>query len=113
MKVGEFKMRVINGLNGLIDTYFGTNTTVDKIMNATLRLMVRQKSYMLDDALQIFTNKDGCIDKDAIIEEYSKILGDEKFVLDIRNYIDNGLIKNMLPDKALVIKVDDILNMLA
>lgn len=113
MKAGEFKLRLISGINNLIDAYYGTDSRIDKLMNATLRLAVRQKSYMIDDALELFTDKDGCIDKDVVIEEYSKILGGDKFVLDIRNFINNDLIKNLLPDKALIIKTDDLIHMLA
>lgn len=113
MKVSEFKLRLINGVNNLIDAYYGTDSRVDKLMNATLRLAVRQKSYMIDDALELFTDKDGNIDKDIVIEEYSKVLGGDKFILDIRNFINNELIKSLLPDKALVIKTDDLIHMLA
>jgi NRPS condensation-like uncharacterized protein len=46
------------------------------------------------------------------MDEYSKMFGDKDIIIDIRDYIKNDFIKNMLPNKSLVIKSDDILDML-
>lgn len=112
MKASAFKLRVINTLNGLVDTYFGSNSMVDKLVNSTLHVMIKQKSYMLDDVMNLFTDKDGNIDEELIIDEYSKMFGDRDIIIDIRDYIGNDFIKGMLPNKSLVIKADDILDML-
>lgn len=112
MKVCEFKMNVVQGVNGLIDDYFGSNSMVDKFINSTLKIIVKQNTYKLDSILALFVDEKGCIDEHIIIEEYSKVIGDSGFVLDIRDFIQNDFIKNMLPNKALVIKKDDIRKML-
>lgn len=112
MKASELKLRVLNTINGLIDTYFGSDTMVDKFVNSTLHVMVKQKAYMLDEALQYFTDKDGNINEELILDEYSKMFGDKDIIIDIRDYIKNDFIKGMLPNKSLVIKSDDILDML-
>ena len=112
MKASEFKLRFITTLNNLIDTYFGSNTMVDKFVNSTLHVMVKQKSYMLDDVLQLFTDQNGDINEELLIDEYSKMFGDKDIIIDIRDYIKNDFIKSMLPNKSLVIKSDDILDML-
>ena len=112
MKASELKLRALNTINGLIDTYFGSDTMVDKFVNSTLHVMVKQKAYMLDDALQYFTDKDGNINEELILDEYSKMFGDKDIIIDIRDYIKNDFIKGMLPNKSLVIKSDDILDML-
>lgn len=112
MKTSEVKLRLLTGANGLIDTYFGSNSMVDKFVNSTLKVVVKQKSYMVDDFMKFFTDENGEVDVDMMIEEYSNIFKDEKIVFDIRDYINNDFIKGLLPDKALVIKADDILNML-
>lgn len=112
MKASAFKLRVINTLNSLVDTYFGSNSMVDKLVNSTLHVMIKQKSYMLDDFMNLFTDKDGNIDEETIIDEYSKMFGDRDIIIDIRDYINNDFIKGMLPNKSLVIKADDILDML-
>ena len=112
MKASEFKLRAITTINSLIDTYFGSNTIVDKFVNSTLHIMVKQKSYMLDDVLNLFTDQDGNINEELLINEYSKIFGDDDIIIDIRRYIKNDFIRDMLPDKSLIIKSDDILDML-
>lgn len=112
MKASEFKLRFITTINNLIDTYFGSNTMVDKFVNSTLHVMVKQKSYMLDDVLQLFTDQNGDINEELLMDEYSKMFGDKDIIIDIRDYIKNDFIKNMLPNKSLVIKSDDILDML-
>lgn len=112
MKVSEFKLRAISTINSLIDTYFGSNTMVDKFVNSTLHIMVKQKSYMLDDVLNLFTDQDGNIDEELLIDEYSKMFGENDIIIDIRRYIKNDFVRDMLPNKSLVIKSDDILDML-
>lgn len=112
MKASEFKLRIVSTLNGLIDTYFGSNTMVDKFVNSTLHVMVKQKSYMLDDVINIFVDQNGEIDEELIFDEYSKMFGDNDITIDIRDYIKNDFIKSMLPNKSLIIKSDDILDML-
>ena len=112
MKVNEFKLRFITGLNNMIDTYYGSSSIVDKFMNSTLKVLVRQKSYIIEDTLNLFADKDGCIDEQMIIDEYAKIFENERIIVDIRDYIKNDFIKGLLPDKALVIKAEDIMRML-
>jgi hypothetical protein len=85
---------------------------VDKFVNSTLHVMVKQKSYMLDDVLQLFTDQNGDINEELLMDEYSKMFGDKDIIIDIRDYIKNDFIKDMLPNKSLVIKSDDILDML-
>lgn len=112
MKVSEFKLRVVSTLNELVDIYFGSDTMVDKFINSTLHVMIKQKSYMLDDVMNLFTDQDGNIDKELLINEYSKIFQDKDIVIDIRDFIKNDFIKGILPNKSLIVKSDDILDML-
>lgn len=112
MKASEFKLRVVSTLNELADIYFGSDTMIDKFINSTLHVMIKQKSYMLDDVMNLFTDQDGNIDKELLINEYSKMFGDKDIVIDIRDYIKNDFIKGILPNKSLIVKSDDILDML-
>lgn len=108
MKASEFKLSVVQGLNNLVDDYFGSNTYADKFINSTLKIMIRQNTYKLDDILCLFTDEYGNVDELVIIEEYSKVIGDSGFILDIRDFIKNDFVRNFLPNKALVIKKEDI-----
>lgn len=112
MKASEFKLSIVTGVNNLIDDYFGTNTTADKFINSTLKILVRQNTYKLDNILGIFADENGCIDENIILEEYSKVIGDNGFILDIRDFVKNDLIRSILPNKALIIKRNDLRKML-
>ena len=111
MKASEFKLSVVSGLNNLIDDYFGSHSMVDKFINSTLKILVRQNTYKLDDIVDIFADEHGIIDENIIIEEYSKVIGETGFILDIRDFIKNDMVKNLLPNKALIIKKDDLRKM--
>ena len=113
MKASEFKLSLVQGINNLIDDYFGTSAKTDKFINSTLKIIVRQNTYKLDEILDLFTDEHGCINENVIIDEYSKVIGDSGWVLDIRDFIKNEFVKSMLPNKALIIKKEDIRNMLA
>lgn len=112
MKASEFKLRVVSTLNELVDIYFGSDMMIDRFVNSTLHVMIKQKSYMLDDVMNLFTDQDGNIDKELLIDEYSKMFGNKDIVIDIRDYIKNDFIKGILPNKSLIIKSNDILDML-
>lgn len=111
MKKSEFKIKIVNGVNALIDDYFGANTMTDKLINTTLKIIIKQNQNKYDNMLELFADEKGDIDADYIISEYSYMLGEKGFVLDIRDWIDNPTIKNLLPNKALKITQDDIINM--
>jgi hypothetical protein len=111
MKATELKLCLIQGVNNLIDDYFGSSSKGDKFINSTLKIMVRQNTYKVDEVLELFTDEHGCIDENVLIEEYSKVIGDKGIIFDIRDFVKNELIKSFLPDKALVIKKDDLRKM--
>lgn len=111
MKMSEFKLKLISGLNGLIDDYFGSYSMADKLINATLKIMVKQNQNKYDGILELFADENGEMDEQLIVEEYSKILGNDGFILDLRDYIKNDMIKNLLPNKALKVTKHDLINM--
>ena len=112
MKTSEFKMCVVAGVNSLIDDYFGSHSMADKFINSTLKILVKQNTYKMDTVLELFTDEHGMIDESIIIEEYSKIIGESGFVLDIRDFVKNEMVRNLLPNKALIIKKEDLRKML-
>lgn len=111
MKISEFKLKTLNGINGLIDTYFCGNDIKDKFINATLKIFVKQNINKYDDILMLFANADDEIDIADIIEEYLKVFGEDGFVFDLRDYIKNDMIKSFIPNKALIIKKEDLVDM--
>ena len=112
MKSSEVKIRLIKFANGLIDTYFSKGTISDKMINSTLKIIVKQNSYRVDDILKLFADKEGEIDMNEIVAQYADNIGDEGITIDIRDYVENELIKQYLPNKVLIIKKDDIMSLL-
>lgn len=113
MKTSEFKLRLETGLRDLIDDYFGSGSLSDRFINSTLKIMLKQNSYKFDEYIKFFEDENGCIDENIIIEEYTDIIGEKGVVFDLRDYVKNETLKSFLPNKALIIKVEDIKGMFA
>lgn len=112
MKPIEVKLKLVNSVNHLIDTYFGMPTVTEKMINATLKIIVKQNAYKVDDILKMFTDKDGEINPNDILIEYANLIGDEGVVIDIKQYVNDDFLKQLLPNKILILKRDDILNLM-
>lgn len=110
MKIGEVKMRLSNSVMGLIDTYFSGSALNEKFVNSTLKILLKQNLYKLDSILNLFSDQNGEINTEDIVTEYSKMIDENGIVFDLKKYIDNDLVKNFVPDKILIIKREDILN---
>jgi hypothetical protein len=112
MKIGEVKLRISNTAMELIDVYFNNNTLNEKFINSTLKIILKQNLYKLDSILGLFADKNGEINIDEVINEYANMMTDEGIIFDLKSYVDNDIIKSFIPDKILVIKREDILNLL-
>lgn len=108
IKVSEFKYRLLNGIEGLIDTYFSPNSISDRLINATVKIIVNQNADKLDNFIVLFADKDGFVDTDVLIKEYSKAFGSDKIILDLRDFVNNDMVRRALPNKALAIEINDL-----
>jgi c-di-GMP-related signal transduction protein len=108
IKINDLKSRLLYGAEGLIDTYFASNSISERLINATVKIIVNQNIDKLDNFVVLFADKDGYIDTDILIKEYSKAFGADKLVIDLRDFINNDMVKRALPNKALAIHMDDI-----
>lgn len=113
MKTGEVKMRLMKAVMGMIDTYFCGNALDEKFINSTLKILVKQNAYKIDSVLELFADKDGEINATEIVAEYANMLDEKGYIFDIKQYVDNDMIKSLIPDKVLVVKREDILNILS
>jgi hypothetical protein len=113
MKIGEVKIRLSNSVIELIDTYFGGSALNEKFINSTLKIILKQNLYKADSMLQLFADQNGDINISDIVEEYSKMVGDEGIIFDLKKYVENDFVKSLIPDKILVIKRNDILKLLS
>ena len=108
IKISEFKMKLVAGADDLIDTYFSGCGIGERLMNATVKIIINQNIDKLDGFIELFADKNGHIDTDIILKEYAKAFGTDKFILDIRDFVNNDMIRRVLPNKALAIKIDDV-----
>ena len=108
LKLADLKQRLLRGGNDLIDIYFAGTDTADRLVNATVKIILNQNIDKFDNIIELFADKEGYIDTNLIISEYSKAFGTDKIILDIRDYINNDMVRRLLPNKALAIKMEDI-----
>lgn len=106
--IHEFKTKLIIGVEDLIDQYFRTNSISDRLMNATVKIIANQNLDKLDNLFELLADKNGKIDTDLIIKEYSKAFGTDKVILDLRDFVDNDMVRRVLPNKALALNIEDI-----
>lgn len=112
MKISELKIKLHNSLLNLIDTYFGSPSLNEKFINSTLKILIKQNINKFDNILEMFADKNGDINIEDIMNEYANIITDDGIIFDLKDYIDNDIIKNFIPDKSLLIKREDIINLI-
>ena len=108
IKMSEFKSRVVIGVEELIDVYFSGESISERLMNATVKIIVNQNVDKLDDVIGLFADKSGYIDTDLMIREYGKAFGTDKVILDLRDFVNNDMVRKALPNKAIAIRIDDL-----
>ena len=111
MKATELKLRIQTVAENLINVYFGETNIVDKLTNSTLKVLLRNNMYQLDDLLKLFADKNGEIDAQSVINTYVEQFSDG-IQFDIKKYIKNDFIRNVLPDKTLIITKEDLLKII-
>lgn len=111
MKAQEVKLKLVTSVNRLIDTYFGSPVVSEKMINATLKILVKQNAYKLDNMLGLFADANGDINPQDILIEYANQVDENGVVIDIKQYINNETLKQFIPNKVLVMRKEDILNL--
>lgn len=111
MKAQEVKLKLVTSVNRLIDTYFGSPVVSEKMINATLKVLVKQNAYKLDNMLGLFADANGDINPQDILIEYANQVDENGVVVDIKQYINNETLKQFIPNKVLVMRKEDILNL--
>lgn len=112
MKIQEIKLKLNSSLNQLIDTYFSNPTVSEKMINATLKVLVKQNIHKVDDVLNMFADENGDINPQDILVEYANQIDENGLVIDLKQYVKNEMIRQMLPNKVLILKKEDIINLI-
>lgn len=110
LKISDFKIKALAGVENLIDIYFAGTSMNERFINATVKIIVNQNIDKLDNMISLFADNDGYIDTDVIVREYGKAFGTDKLIIDLRDFVNNDMVRRALPNKALAIKIDDIAN---
>ena len=84
----------------------------EKMINATLKVLVKQNAYKIDGMLGLFADQNGNINPQEILMEYANQIDDNGIVVDIKQYINNDTLKQFIPNKVLIIKKEDILSLI-
>jgi glycosyltransferase involved in cell wall biosynthesis len=62
--------------------------------------------------IEIICVNDGSTDDSLdIINEYAKMIDENGYIFDLKDYVNDETVKKLIPNKILVIKREDILNL--
>lgn len=113
MKTDEIKLRMVKFLNNTIDLYIPPTNFVDKLKNSTAKLWVEQNQWRFGKALNAFGDENDEIEIDEILKHYEHSLFENgEMRLDVKSMIPNNMewLKDYLPNKIILFKVDDFRN---
>ena len=109
MKIHEFKLRLINFANNILDSFFKGGSLTDKGMSTVAKYIIKKKIDDLDDFLVFFANKDKEIDAEEFVE-YLKdsMVGEEGLMINFKDYISpENMLYNIIPNKTFIVKKED------
>ena len=112
MNSQEVKLKLITSVNRLVDTYFAGSSVIEKMINATLKVLIKQNAYKIDGMLNLFADQNGNINPQDVLMEYANQIDDNGIVIDIKQFINNETLKQFMPNKILVLKKEDILGLI-
>jgi hypothetical protein len=89
---------------------------IDKLKECIDIINIDEEKNILSNTFETIPlfeeDKDGEINATEIVAEYANMLDEKGYIFDIKQYVDNDMIKSLIPDKVLVVKREDILNIL-
>mgnify|MGYP003520421598 FL=1 len=108
MRKEELKYSITQYVHQLINDVLPESGILGKLSNRTAKYWVEQNQWRLDEILSVFTDKDECIDTEKLAEMYEDVLFENgELRLSLKEIAPNG-VKDMLPDKIMIFKKDDL-----
>lgn len=109
MKIQEFKLRLTNFANNIIDSYFKSNSLAEKGMGTMAKYIIKKKIDDFDDFLELFANKEKEIDTEEFVNYVvAELVGEDGMVVNFKDYLNpDGILYNLIPNKTLIVKKDD------
>lgn len=109
MKIQEFKLRLTNFANNIIDSYFKSNSLAEKGMGTMAKYIIKKKIDDFDDFLELFANKEKEIDTEEFVNYVvAELVGEDGMVVNFKDYLKpDGILYNLIPNKTLIVKKED------
>ena len=108
MRKEELEYSIKQYVNQLINDVLPETGILGKLGNRTAKYWVEQNQWRLDEILSVFTDKDGCIDIEKLVDMYEDVLFEnDELRLSLREIAPDS-VKAMLPDKIMIFKRDDL-----
>ena len=109
MKIQEFKLRLTNFANNIIDSYFKSNSLAEKGMGTMAKYIIKKKIDDFDDFLELFANKEKEIDTEEFVNYVvAELVGEDGMVVNFKDYLNpDGILYSLIPNKTLIVKKDD------
>ena len=109
MIIQEFKLRLIGFANGIIDSFFKSNSFSEKSMATLAKYIIKKKIDDMDDFLSLFANKNKEIDVEEFINYIiDNLVGENGMAINFKDYLNpDSVIYNIIPNKTIIIKKDD------
>ena len=112
MRKEELKYSITQYVHQLINDVLPESGIISKLGNRTAKYWVEQNQWRLDEILSVFTDKDECIDTKRLAELYEEALFENgELRLSLKEIVPNSF-KDMLPDKIVIFKRDDLYKLL-
>lgn len=112
MSVDEFKSKAVDFIDSLVDLYFPKTTLFNRLANSTTKFYVEQHASDFDDVLQAFCSRDTQqIDTDALITRMDKdVFQNGELRINLSDILPANMqqIANVLPNKIIILKKDDM-----
>lgn len=109
MKIQEFKLRLMNFANNMIDSFFKGNSLSEKGMGTLTKYVLKKKIDDMDDFLSLFADKNKEIDTQEFVDYIiDNLVGEEGMAINFKDYINpDNILFSIIPDKTLIVKKDD------
>ena len=109
MKIQEFKLRLTNFANNIIDSYFKSNSLSEKGMATLAKYVIKKKIDDFDDFLELFANKEKEIDVNEFVDHIvDNLVGTEGMVVNFKDYLNpDSVLYGIIPNKTLIVKKED------
>ena len=111
MNITDFKIRTINKLYNMIDSWFDT-TIQDGFINGILKSIIKSNQDKYDDMLNIFVDSKGQVDLSELYKQLDKNITND-IELDLKEIAKGFNIPSyIVPNKVLFLTKNDILDLI-